>query len=61
VGAEAALHRGPEAKADYAHPEQMNRYTWYQTHDWKVPYPGDSKVYLPHEVPGAYLPSAETD
>ena len=52
---------GAQAKADYAHPEQMNRYTWYQTHDWKVPYPGDPKVYLPDEVPGAYLPSAETD
>ncbi|HEX2893484.1 MAG TPA: alkaline phosphatase family protein, partial [Marmoricola sp.] len=52
---------GAQAKADYAHPEQMNRYTWYQTHDWKVPYPGDSKVYLPNQVPGAYIPSAETD
>ena len=25
----------------------MNRYTWYETHDWKVPYPGDSKIYAP--------------
>jgi YVTN family beta-propeller protein len=52
---------GAQAKADYAHPEQMNRYTWYQAHNWKVPYPGDSKVYLPNQVPGAYIPSAETD
>jgi YVTN family beta-propeller protein len=52
---------GAQARADYAHPEQMNRYTWYQTHDWKVPYPGDSKVYLPNQVPGAYIPSPETD
>jgi YVTN family beta-propeller protein len=52
---------GAQAKADYAHPEQMNRYTWYQTHNWKVPYPGDPKVYLPNQVPGAYIPSAETD
>jgi len=52
---------GAQARADYAHPEQMNRYTWYQAHDWKVPYPGDSKVYLPNQVPGAYIPSAETD
>ena len=30
----------------------MNRYTWYQAHDWKVPYPGDSKIYVPAKVPG---------
>jgi hypothetical protein len=39
----------------------MNRYTWYQTHNWKTPYPGDSKVYLPNQVPGGYIPSPETD
>ena len=37
----------------------MNRYTWYVTHDWKVPYPGDAKLYAPADVPGAYIPSAE--
>ena len=52
---------GAQARADYAHPEQMNRYTWYQTHNWSVPYPGDSKIYLPNQVPGAYLPSPESD
>jgi hypothetical protein len=39
----------------------MNRYTWYQTHAWTKPYPGDSKVFAPNDVPGAYLPSAESD
>ena len=52
---------GAQARADYAHPEQMNRYTWYQTHNWSKPYPGDPKVYLPNQVPGAYIPSPETD
>ncbi|MCW2757896.1 MAG: phosphoesterase, partial [Nocardioidaceae bacterium] len=52
---------GRQARADYAHPELMNRYTWYQTDNWKTPYPGDSKVYLPNEVPGGAIPSAETD
>ena len=47
---------GNGAVPDYANPEQMNRYTWYQTHDWKVPYPGDSKIYAPSQVPGAYIP-----
>jgi YVTN family beta-propeller protein len=52
---------GNGAIADYANPEQMNRYTWYQTHDWKVPYPGDSEIYLPSKVPGAFIPSPDTN
>ena len=51
---------GNGAVPDYADPEQMNRYTWYQAHDWTVPYPGDSKIYTPSQVPGAYLPSSDT-
>ena len=51
---------GNGAVPDYANPEQMNRYTWYQAHDWKVPYPGDSKIYGPSRVPGAYIPSSGT-
>ncbi|WP_328748081.1 phosphoesterase [Streptomyces sp. NBC_00285] len=52
---------GAHAVPDYANAEQMNRYTWYQTHNWTKPYPGDKKVYTPNAVPGAYLPSAESD
>ncbi|MER7926222.1 phosphoesterase [Streptomyces sp. NPDC096057] len=52
---------GPHAVPDYANPTQMNRYTWYQTHNWTSPYPGDKKVYAPGDVPGAYLPSPEND
>jgi YVTN family beta-propeller protein len=52
---------GPNAVPDYANAEQMNRYTWYQTHNWTKPYPGDRKVYAPNDVPGAYLPSPESD
>ncbi|MGX1475335.1 UNVERIFIED_CONTAM: YVTN family beta-propeller protein [Streptomyces canus] len=52
---------GAHAVPDYANAEQMNRYTWYQTHAWTKPYPGDTKVYAPKDVPGAYLPSAESD
>lgn len=50
---------GRQARPDYASPAQMNRYTWYQTHDWTTPYPGDAKVYLPKDVPGAAIPSPE--
>jgi YVTN family beta-propeller protein len=52
---------GANAVPDFANPEQMNRYTWYQTHDWSKPYPGDSKIYTPGAVPGGYLPSTDTD
>ena len=50
---------GNGARPDVAHPEQMNRYTWYQTHKWKAPYPGDSRIYTPSEVPGATIPSSD--
>lgn len=52
---------GHRAQADYANPEQMNRFTWYDAHHWDLPYPGDPKIYLPGEVPGAALPGAEVD
>ena len=49
---------GNGAEPDYAHPAQLDRYTWYQTHEWKVPYPGDAKIDAPAEVPAADLPSS---
>ena len=52
---------GNSAEPDYANPDQMNRYTWYQVHEWKVPYPGDSKIYAPAQVPGGRIPSSETN
>jgi YVTN family beta-propeller protein len=52
---------GNGAVPDYAHPEQLNRYTWYQTHDWKKPYPGDRRIYAPADVPGADIPGVEGD
>jgi hypothetical protein len=51
---------GPNAVPDYANPEQMNRYVWYQTSGWTKPYPGDSKIYAPNQVPGATLPSSDS-
>jgi hypothetical protein len=52
---------GAHARPDFANPEQMNRYTWYDAHHWDLPYPGDPKIYLPGQVPGAALPGSETD
>jgi len=52
---------GNKAVPDFANPEQMNRFTWYDSHNWSTPYPGDSKILAPNEVPGAYIPSSEND
>lgn len=52
---------GNSAVPDYANPEQMNRYTWYQTHGWKVAYPGDPRIFAPTQVPGAFIPSSDPD
>jgi YVTN family beta-propeller protein len=50
---------GNGARADAANAEQMNRYTWYQTHRWKAPYPGDSRIYAPSQVPGGETPNSD--
>jgi hypothetical protein len=50
---------GPGAVPDHANPQQMNRYTWYQTTGWTKPYPGDSKIYAPNQVPGAAFPASD--
>ncbi|MEU6005679.1 bifunctional YncE family protein/alkaline phosphatase family protein [Streptomyces sp. NPDC047453] len=52
---------GPNAKPDFANPAQMNHLTWYETHGWSKPYPGEKKIFAPEDVPGAYIPSPESD
>ncbi len=52
---------GPNARADSGNPEQMNRFSWYEAHDYKKPYPGDGEIYAPDQVPGAYIPSSDND
>ncbi len=52
---------GPNAKPDSANPVQMDHFTWYQTHGWTQPYPGENKIYAPADVPGAYIPSSDSD
>jgi hypothetical protein len=50
--------RGKFSRPDRVNPEQLNRFDWYSAHNWKVAYPGDSKIYLPGQVPGRNLPAA---
>lgn len=52
---------GPDARADFANPAQMNHLDWYEAHDWTKPYPGEDKIVAPADVPGALIPSAEND
>ncbi|GII55313.1 phosphoesterase [Planotetraspora thailandica] len=52
---------GPNARPDSANPEQMNHFSWYEAHDWAKPYPGESKIVTPDQVPGAYIPSSDND
>jgi len=52
---------GPSAVPDYANPTQMNHLTWYETYDWTKPYPGETKIFAPDQVPGAFIPSSEND
>jgi YVTN family beta-propeller protein len=52
---------GSLARADTTNPEQLNHFSWYEAHDWTKPYPGESKIYAPREVPGANLPPPDTD
>jgi hypothetical protein len=39
----------------------MNHLSWYEAHDWTKPYPGEDKIFAPADVPGAIIPSAESD
>ncbi|HZX08422.1 alkaline phosphatase family protein, partial [Kribbella sp.] len=50
---------GPNAKADFANPAQMNHFDWYEAHDWSTPYPGETKIVAPNDVPGAVIPAAD--
>ncbi|SEK55351.1 bifunctional YncE family protein/alkaline phosphatase family protein [Streptacidiphilus jiangxiensis] len=55
------------AKQDYAREDminmaQENRDIWYSTNGFSSPYPGDSSVLLPDQVPGgAATPTGDTD
>lgn len=47
---------GGSAAEDSANPAQLNRLTWYAATGWVRPYPGDTKVLPPDQVPGRNLP-----
>jgi hypothetical protein len=48
-------------REDLANPAQLNRAIWYSTTGWSTPYPGDTRILLPGEVPGRNRPAQELD
>ena len=48
---------GPGAIQDWANPAQLNRLDWYSAHGWAVPYPADTAILPPVQVPGHNLPA----
>ncbi|WP_427896042.1 alkaline phosphatase family protein [Kribbella sp. GL6] len=52
---------GDNTKVDSVPPAQMNRFSWYEAHNFATPYPGDTKIYAPDQVPGAFIPGADSD
>ena len=44
---------------DMVNTAQLNRDIWYSGHNFAVPYPGDSRVLLPDEVPSANTPLSQ--
>jgi len=52
---------GPNARADFANPAQMNHYNWYEAHNWATPYPGESKIVAPNDFLGEVMATTEND
>ena len=41
---------GAHPTPDFADPAQLNRFDWYATHGWRVPYPGDRSILTPAQA-----------
>lgn len=50
---------GSTPTQDTANPQQLNRVDWYTVTNWSKPYPGDSAILAPADVPGANRPAGE--
>jgi hypothetical protein len=46
---------------DRVHPAQLNRAIWYASTGWVRPYPGDTGILGPDEVPGRFRPAQDLD
>jgi YVTN family beta-propeller protein len=50
---------GSKPEADASVPAMLNRLDWYTATSWTKPYPGDTKILSPYEVPGWDAPAQE--
>jgi YVTN family beta-propeller protein len=48
---------GSQPAPDQANPAQLNRVDWYASTGWIKPYPGDTAILAPDQVPGRTLPA----
>jgi YVTN family beta-propeller protein len=48
---------GAKPNEDQANPAMLNRLDWYSATGWVRPYPGDTKILAPGQVPGRNLPA----
>jgi hypothetical protein len=48
---------GAQPDEDQANPAMLNRLDWYSATGWVKPYPGDTKILAPDQVPGRNLPA----
>ena len=50
---------GAKPEADAANPAMLNRLDWYTATNWTKPYPGDTAILSPYEVPGWDRPAMD--
>jgi len=50
---------GATPSEDRANPAQLNRLDWYSSTGWTRPYPGDTSILGPYQVPGWDRPAAD--
>ena len=50
---------GAKPSEDRANPAQLNRLDWYSSTGWTRPYPGDTSIFGPYQVPGWDRPAAD--
>ncbi|MEV5537028.1 phosphoesterase [Saccharopolyspora shandongensis] len=52
---------GTADKVDAFNPAQLNHLGWYEATGWEKPFPGEDTFYAPADVPGAAIPSRDSD
>ncbi|GAA4216421.1 bifunctional YncE family protein/alkaline phosphatase family protein [Actinocatenispora rupis] len=59
VWSDAQRTGGSRPEEDMTNPAQLNRLSWYASTGWRRPYPGDTRILAPDEVPGRNRPAQD--